>query len=125
MRALCVLASYELLQLEDETDDTPSMLPEYVAPKGLEVVTNRYTSESDVGNDADGDGDPRTRNEFLMPRAQVSMYETEDLVRAFRSCKGTTCTSPDRQYEFGLKVIGGQRYLARLTLTELPSCPAP
>ena len=46
-------------------------------------------------------------------------------MRAFRSCKGTTCTSSDRQYDFGLKTIGGQSYLARITITELPSCPVP
>jgi len=125
MRALCVLASYEQLQLADESDESPSLLPGYVPAKGLEIVTNRFTTESGWGDDNDGDGDPRTRNEFLMPRAQVSFYEVEDFVRAFRSCKGTTCTSSDRQYELGLKTIGGQSYLARITITELPSCPIP
>lgn len=117
MRALCVLASYERLQMSDEV----SLLPSFVPAKGLERIEIAFDPLSDV--DADGDGDPHTaRTEVLVPRAEVVVPEIEDLIRAFSRCTGTTCTSADREFRFGLRASGGQLYLARLEIVELPPC---
>jgi hypothetical protein len=115
MRALCVLASYEQRQRADET----SLLGKFVPPKGLERVTVTYDALSDV--DDDGDGDPHTRHTIdLVPKSELVVPEVEDLVRAMRHCKGTTCTSDDRQYVFKLDAAGR---LYRLELIERPPCP--
>lgn len=118
MRALCVLASYERLQPNDEG----SLLASFVPAKGLERVLVTFDGLSET--DADGDGDPHTaRTLDLVPRAEVMLPEIDDLIRAFRNCKGTTCSSPDREFTFGLKVIGGGLQLARLEVIERPPCP--
>ena len=111
MRALCVLASYERLQMSSEV----SLLPGFVPAKGLELVR--------IGSDPLGDDAPGTeRTETLVPRAELVMPEVDDLVRAFTRCDGTTCTSTDREFRFGLATVGGQLHLARLEITELPAC---
>ena len=46
-----------------------------------------------------------------------------DMVRAFRHCKGTTCSSDDRDFRFGLKMISGNLWLSSLELIERPPCP--
>ena len=120
MRGLCVLAAYERLQGNDE----PSLLAQYVPPKGLERVTVAYDALADV--DTDGDGDPHTVREVtLVPRDEVVMPEIDDMLRAFKRCDGTACVSHDRDYRFGFKAIGGQLYLAKLEIAERPPCPAP
>ncbi|HEU0031046.1 MAG TPA: hypothetical protein VFQ53_10475 [Kofleriaceae bacterium] len=120
MRALCVLASYEQLQQADE----PSLLASYVPAKGLERLGVAYDALSDV--DTDGDGDPHTtRTADLVPRDQVVVPEIDDLVRAMRHCKGTVCTSDDREFRFGLKAIGADLQLYRLEIVERPPCAPP
>lgn len=118
MRALCVLAAYERFQGNDES----SLLPGFVPPKGLEHVKVSFDPLSDT--DTDGDGDPHTeRTVTLVPRGDVVVPEVDDMVRAFRRCKGTTCSSDDRDFRFGLKRIGGELYLATLELVDRPPCP--
>ncbi|MBS1124870.1 MAG: hypothetical protein H6Q90_7098, partial [Deltaproteobacteria bacterium] len=118
MRALCVLASYEVLQGADET----SLLTTFVPAKGLELEIVHFDPLSEV--DTDGDGDPRTHRELtLVPHEQVAMASAEDMVRAFRNCQKTTCTSHDLQFRFHLKPGAGGLQLARLEIAELPSCP--
>jgi hypothetical protein len=113
MRAMCVLASYEQLQANDE----PSYLLGYVPAKGLELVTVTYDAYSDT--DDDGDGDPHTiRTTTVVPRSEVVLPEIEDLARAMASCKGTVCTSDDREFRFTFK--GDQ--LRRLEVVERPPC---
>lgn len=117
MRALCVLASYETLQGNDES----SLFAGFVPAKGLEHIKVAFDPLSDV--DTDGDGDPRTeRTVTLLARADVVLPEVDDLVRAFRHCKGTTCSSPDRDFRFGLKVIGGELSVQSLELVDRPPC---
>lgn len=119
MRALCVLASYERLQGNDES----SLLPGFVPAKGLEHVQIAFDALSEV--DTDGDGDPRTeRTVNLIPKPDVVVPEIDDLVRAFRHCKGTTCTSDDRDFRFGLKLVGGELLLASIEIAERPPCPS-
>ncbi|MBL9016712.1 MAG: hypothetical protein JNL83_21170 [Myxococcales bacterium] len=118
MRALCVLAAYERFQGNDES----SLLPGFVPPKGLEHVKIAFDALSDT--DPDGDGDPHTeRTVTLIPKADVVVPEVDDMVRAFRRCKGTTCSSNDRDFRFGLKLVGGELTLATLELIERPPCP--
>lgn len=118
MRALCVLVSYERLQGSDED----SLLGGFVPPKGLEHVRIAFDPLAEI--DTDGDGDPRTdRQAVLVPRAEVVVPEVDDLARALRTCTATVCRSPDREFRFGLKTIGGALYLARLEIAELPPCP--
>jgi hypothetical protein len=118
LRGLCVLASYEKLQRSDET----SLLATYVPAKGLERITVAYDALAEV--DEDGDGDPHTvRTAELVPRDQLVLPEIDDLVRAMQSCKGTTCTSDDREYRFGLKSAGDGLQLFRLEIVERPPCP--
>ncbi len=120
MRALCVLASYEQQQAADES----SLLASYVPKLGLERVTVTYDALSDV--DTDGDGDPHTTHQVdLVTKDQLVLPEIDDLVRAMRSCQGTTCKSDDREFRFGFKIIGGVLVLARLELAERPPCPKP
>ena len=115
MRALCVLASYEQLQPAGED----SVFAQFVPAKGLERVNVSYDALSDV--DDDGDGDPHTRHTIdLVPRAEVVLPELEDLVHAFAHCKGTTCTSEDRQFKFTIDAAGR---ISRLEVTERPPCP--
>ncbi|MDB4961529.1 MAG: hypothetical protein JWP01_1528 [Myxococcales bacterium] len=118
MRALCVLASYERLQGNDED----SRLAGFVPPKGLERLTIAFDGLAEV--DTDGDGDPHTERTLeLVPRAEIVMPEIDDVIRAFRRCTGTTCSSADRDFRFGFKPVGGQLYLARLEIVERPPCP--
>lgn len=122
MRGLCMLASYERLQASDE----PSLLATYVPAKGLEQVKIAFDAlaEMAIDGDGDGDGDPRTeRTTQLVPRGEIVVPETEDLVRAFRRCAGTTCTSVDREFTFGFKPGGGGLVLTRLEISERPPCP--
>jgi hypothetical protein len=120
MRALCVVASHELLQRSDE----PSLLVRFVPPHGLERIEVAYDPLGEV--DDDGDGDPRTRQTAeLVPRAALVVPEAEDLVRAMRHCQGTTCTSDDREFRFSWRRAGGQLVLYRLVIAERPPCAAP
>jgi hypothetical protein len=117
LRALCVLASYELTQNADQ----PSLLPTYLPAKGLERVTVTYDALADV--DTDGDGDPHTQHSVdLVPRDQAVVPEVEDLVRAMRRCTGTTCTSEDREYRFTFKPGGSGLQLTRIELADRPPC---
>lgn len=118
MRALCVLASYERLQPNDES----SLLPGFVPAKGLEHVKIAFDALAEV--DTDGDGDPRTeRTVDLIPQADVVVPEIDDMIRAFRRCKGTTCSSDDRDFRFGLKRVGGELVLGSIEIVERPPCP--
>ncbi|HEX5063163.1 MAG TPA: hypothetical protein VFV99_27495, partial [Kofleriaceae bacterium] len=118
MRALCVLASFEAGQRADE----PSFLLGYVPKKGLELVTTTYDEYNDV--DTDGDGDPRTEKTAVqVPRNEVTLPETEDMIRAFAHCKGTTCRSADREFRFVFK--GADLLLTRLEVAERPPCNTP
>ena len=120
MRALCVLASYEQLQRADEG----SLLPTFVAPKGLERVQIAYDALSDV--DTDGDGDPHTqRTVELVDRKDVVLPEIDDMVRALRRCTGTICLTSDREFRFTFKPIGGELMLSRLEIVERPPCRRP
>jgi hypothetical protein len=116
MRSLCVLASYEQQQGNDE----PTLLATYVAKTGLERVTITYDPLGE--DDSDGDGDPHTVREVtLVPRDQLALPELDDLIRAFKSCAGTTCKSDDREFRFVFK----NGLLQRLELVERPPCPKP
>ncbi len=118
MRSLCLLASYERFQPNDES----SLLPGFVPAKGLEHVVIAFDALSEV--DTDGDGDPRTeRSATLIPKSEVVIPEIDDMVRAFRHCKGSTCSSDDRDFRFGLKPVGGQLWLSSIELVERPPCP--
>lgn len=120
MRALCVLASYERLQGNDE----PSRLPAFVPTRGLEIATITYDALGDV--DTDGDGDPHTERALVLaPREDLALPEIEDLIRALRQCTGTTCTSPDREFRFTFKPVRGALALTRLEVAERPACPRP
>jgi hypothetical protein len=116
MRALCVVASYEVGQRADE----PSFLLGYVPKRGLEVVTTTYDEYNDV--DTDGDGDPKTeRRTAVVPRDEVTLPEIEDMIRAFSRCSGTACRSDDREFRFVFKG-GGDLLLHRIEVTERPPC---
>jgi hypothetical protein len=119
MRAMCVLASYELLLREDE----PSYLLQYVPPKGVELVRISYDPYSD--RDTDGDGDPHTERSLIqVPRNEMVLPEIEDMVKAFGNCDGTVCKSGDREFRFGFKPgAGGELMLFRLEVVERPPCP--
>jgi hypothetical protein len=118
LRAICVLASYERLQPNDES----SLLPSFVPPKGLEHVKILFDPLSET--DTDGDGDPRTeRSVNLIPKADVIVPEIDDMIRAFRRCKGTTCSSDDRDFRFGFKLVSGELWLASIELVDRPPCP--
>lgn len=118
MRQLCVLASYEHLQGNDED----SLLPGFVPAKGLERILVTFDPLAEV--DTDGDGDPRTeRTVNLVPRGELVVPEVDDLIRAFRHCKGTACSSDDRDYRFGLKPIGGELWLGSIEIVDRPPCP--
>ncbi|MBA3397080.1 MAG: hypothetical protein H0T89_30905 [Deltaproteobacteria bacterium] len=118
MRAICVLASYEQQQRADEV----SLLPGFVPKQGLERVTITYDPLGEV--DTDGDGDPHTaRTIELVTRDNLVLPEIDDLVRAMRRCTGTTCKSDDREFRFGLRLVGGALVLHRLEVIERPPCP--
>ncbi len=118
MRQLCLLASYERIQGNDES----SLLPGFVPAKGLEHVQIAFDALSEV--DTDGDGDPRTeRTVNLIPKAELVVPEVDDMIRAFRHCKGTTCSSDDRDFRFGLKAVGGELWLASIEMVDRPPCP--
>jgi hypothetical protein len=118
MRQLCVLASYERIQANDES----SLLPAFVPAKGLEHVKVAFDPLAEI--DTDGDGDPRTeRTVNLIPKSELVVPEVDDMVRAFRHCKGTTCSSDDRDFRFGLKLVGGELWLASIEIVERPPCP--
>src|SRR5262249_15335772 len=86
MRALCVLASYEQLQQAAE----PSLLKDFVAPRGLERVVVTYDPFGEV--DTDGDGDPHTETaRDLVKRDEAVLPDIDELVHAMQHCKGTTC----------------------------------
>jgi hypothetical protein len=118
MRSLCVVASLEQMQRADEA----SYLLSFVPAKGLEIVTVAYDPYSET--DADGDGSIYTeRTTTVVPRTEAVLPELEDLVRAFKSCKGTTCSSADREFKLGLKPgPGGDLLLARIEVIERPPC---
>jgi len=96
MRALCVLASYEQLQGNDE----PSLLPGYVPAKGLEKIEIDYNDE------------------LVVP-------EIDEVVRAMRHCKGTTCSTRERDFKFSFKPVGDGLNLFRLEIIERPPCIRP
>lgn len=118
MRQLCVLASYERIQANDES----SLLPGFVPAKGLEHIKVAFDPLAEV--DTDGDGDPRTeRTVTLVPKVELVVPEVDDMIRAFRHCKGTTCSSDDRDFRFGLRPTGGELWLASIEIVERPPCP--
>lgn len=118
MRAICVLASYEALQHNDEA----SLLPTYLPAPGLQRITITYDPLSDV--DSDGDGDPHTTHTAeLVARGDAVLPELEDLVRAMQHCTGTICVSEDREFRFVFRPAGGELLLSRLELAERPPCP--
>jgi hypothetical protein len=131
MRAMCVLASYEALQHNDEA----SLLSTYLPARGLERVTITYDRLSDV--DSDGDGDPHTtQTAELVARGEAVLPELEDLVRAMQHCTGTLCVSDDHEFRFvwthpaakvplAAKPSGGGRLLSRIELADRPPCPDP
>jgi len=115
LRALCVLAHYEAGLRADE----PSFLLGYVPKKGIELVTTTYDEYNEVDND--GDGDPHTEHATaLVPRDEVTLPESEDMIRALANCTGTTCKSNDREFRFVFK--GADLLLTRLEVTERPPC---
>src|SRR5262249_61461685 len=109
MRAVCVLASYEVLLGTDE----PSLVPDYVPARGLERMTITYDPLSD--DDPDGDGDPHTSHTTeLVPRAEAVLPELEDLGRAMQHCTGAICVSDDREFRFVWQRAGGDTPLSRV-----------
>jgi hypothetical protein len=118
LRGLCVLASYEQLQPAGEA----SLLETYLPPRGLERIEISYDPFGVV--DTDGDGDPRTeRKTDLVPRAEASLPDLDEMIRAMPHCKGTTCTSNDREFRFTFKPgAGGELFLARIESAERPPC---
>ena len=121
MRALCVLASYEPLQRPGESSPLATFVSG-AAGKGLERVLIEYDALSDT--DPDGDGDPHTKHSVdIIPRAELSLPEGEDLARAMKRCTGTTCRSVDREFRFSFRPSGGQLWLSKLEVVERPPCP--
>jgi len=117
MRAMCVLASYEALQHNDEA----SLLSTYVPKRGLERITITYDPVAD--DDPDGDGDPHTTHTAdLIARGEVVLPELEDLVRAMPHCTGTICVSEDHEFHFVWKPFGGELLLSRIELADRPPC---
>jgi hypothetical protein len=107
MRTLCVVASYERLQRENET----SPLAELIPPRGLELV--RVTHDPDAGSDV--------RSIDLIPSYASVFPESDDIVRAFEHCKNTTCISDEHEFHFTIR--GG--LLTRLEIDERPDCAPP
>jgi hypothetical protein len=118
MRAMCMLVSYEALQLSDET----SLLASYLPARGLERITITYDAQPD--DDPDHDGDPHTTHSAeLIPRSEAVLPEVEDLVRAMRHCTGTICVSDEHEVRF-VWSRGGEPLLSRIELAERPPCTA-
>jgi hypothetical protein len=116
MRAMCVLASYELLLHNDEA----SLVPGYVAARGLERMTITYDALSE--DDSDGDGDPHTTHSAeLVPRGEALLPELEDLVRAMQHCTGAICVSDEHEFRFVWNRAGE---LTRIELADRPPCVA-
>jgi hypothetical protein len=117
MRALCVLASFERMQRNDE----PSYFPTYLPTRGLELVRVSYDPYSDA--DPDGDGDIHTEHtRQLVQLDEAVLPEIEDLERAMQHCKGTVCRSDDREFRFSFQPGAGGLLLAKLEMVELPPC---
>jgi hypothetical protein len=107
MHTLCVVASYEHMQLENET----SPLAELIPPRGFELIR--------VGTDFDAGSDNRSID--VIPRYAAVFPETDDIVHAFEHCKGTTCISDEHEFHFTMN--GGM--LTRLEIDERPDCAPP
>ena len=117
MRSMCVLASYEALLHNDE----PSLVPGYVAARGLERMTITYDPLSD--DDSDGDGDPHTTHSAeLVPRGEAVLPEIEDLIRAMQHCTGAICVSDEHEFRFVWSRAGE---LTRIELADRPPCGKP
>ena len=117
MRGLCVLASFEREQRNDE----PSYFPTFLPPRGFELVEVSYDPYSD--SDPDGDGDIHTEHKKqLVPLDEAVLPSVEDLVGAMQHCAGTTCTSDDRAYHFTFKPTSAGVLLTQLEIDELPPC---
>ena len=110
MRALCVLASYEQLQGTDEV----SLLVSYVPPRGLERIEITY-----------GPDQAATTTANLIERDELVMPEVEEVARAMRRCKGTTCSTRDRDFRFSFKPGSDGLQLFRLEIIERPPCSPP
>lgn len=118
MRGVCVLASYEKLQGNDEA----SLLASYLPPKGLERIVITYDALSDT--DPDGDGDPHTAHQVdLVPRAEAVLPEIDELIRAMGACKGTICKTENHEITFAFKPVGGEQLLQTIQIAERPPCP--
>ncbi len=107
MRTLCVVASYERLQQENET----SPLAELIPARGLELV--RVTNDPEAGSDQ--------RTIDLIPAYASVFPESDDIVRAFGHCKSTTCVSDEHEFHFTIR--GG--LLTRLEIDDRPECAPP
>ncbi len=120
MRALCVLASFELLQRADES----SLLPSYLPARGLELARVTYDPFSEV--DLDGDGDPHTEHTIdLIARDAATLPELDDLTRAMHHCVGTTCTTDEREFRFTFKSVSGELLISRIEVADQPPCQDP
>ncbi|MEO8840193.1 MAG: hypothetical protein ABI591_18455 [Kofleriaceae bacterium] len=117
VRGLCVLAAYEGGVRADQTSPFASYLP----ARGLELVRVSYDPYSDV--DTDGDGDPHTEHiNELIPRANATLPEAEELARALPHCtKQLVCSSDDHDVKLTLE----NGLLTRLEIVERPPCQAP
>jgi hypothetical protein len=95
MRAICVLASYEPLQRNDE----PSLLQDYVGKDGLEEIKVTYDAYSET--DADGDGDVHTEHiANRLSRDELVVTDADELALlsgavAFRAGSGRAPRLPD------------------------------
>jgi hypothetical protein len=107
MRTLCVVASYERLQQENETSPLAQLIPS----RGLELV--RVTNDPDAGSDA--------RSIDLIPSYASVFPESDDIVHAFEHCKNTTCISDEHEFHFTIR--GG--LLTRLEIDDRPDCAPP
>jgi hypothetical protein len=107
MRTLCVVASYERVQQENETSPLAALIP----PRGLELV--RVANDPDAGSDA--------RSIDLIPSYAAVFPESDDIVHAFEHCKNTTCVSDEHAFQFTIR--GG--LLTRLEIDERPDCAPP
>jgi len=109
MRTLCVVASYERLQRENETSPLADLIPR----RGLELVKVDYDPDAVVTDGVD----PR-RTTDLIPIYAAVFPDGEDLVRAFRHCKGSVCSSEEHDFKLTLS----QGLLTRLEIDERPQC---
>jgi hypothetical protein len=117
MHALCVLVSYD----EELSGGERSPLRSYVPPRGLEVV--HVTYDPDRLDDADGDGDPHTEHTLeLVPAAEVSLPEADELAHALTRCEGLVCKSDEHEFRFTLKPGAGGLVLARIEVVDRPAC---